>query len=735
MFKKFFLVSSLAASSFAYAGDKSNFNLQVPIVSPNQVFSLDGELNEPQWQQAAEFSLRYETSPRENLAPIEHTQVKAFSDNQYFYVAMIAEVNDKQKLLAHFNRRDDIWRDEVVGFKIDTFNNAALAYEFFANPLGVQFDGIENELTKRESGDWDAIWYTKGKLTASGYTVEFKIPLEIMNFDMAKADQEWAVEFIRLSLTDMRRRTSTNKIDRNNRCLLCQMGVMSGINPQTNSLPWQVTPSLVVGRAEDKLNNTAQNDTEAGLDLRIPISASSVLNMTVNPDYSQIEADAGQITVNNNNAIFLNEKRAFFLDNRDYFDTPLNLLHTRNLISPEYGAKFTTQQGAHTLGVLAVEDEFTQLLDPSNFGSRVRTLAEKSQNFAGRYRYDISNGTFVGGSVTYKQGRDFHNALLSLDSKVSFNDQLQLVTQFSGSQTDNESEVTTGGQYYAKLSQNTRDYSLSARYERIDPDYLAGLGWVSMVDYQKWTLAGGYVWYLDDHFFSEVSLSGDWDITHDTSGVKLEQEAEAYIEASGAMQSYFELGYLTREQRAARFGSINNAEDAPMFDQQRISAFGKFKPTTALTLELYGEYGDAVDYSQVRAAKNLYLSPELGFEFWQGASLFIDHGYQKMTVEDKHLFTANLTDVRFQWYFDLNQFIRLSSIYQNVERNPNMFLGNVAEKSESLASQFLYGYQLNPFSVFYLGTSNGMVKPNDTSGLQETERSYFAKVSYALSLF
>ena len=189
---------------------------------------IDGELDDKHWQQAKELELNYVTRPFENTRPPVTTKVKMFENGHTLYVAFIAQDPNVENISAFYRDRDGIWSNDLVGIKLDTFNDSRLAHQFFVNPLGIQADSIENEMTGRESDSWDGIWQSAGKIVADGYQVEMAIPLRILNFEEGDEHKVWGAELVRYYPRTDRLRISNMPLDRNNSCNLCQMGSIAG---------------------------------------------------------------------------------------------------------------------------------------------------------------------------------------------------------------------------------------------------------------------------------------------------------------------------------------------------------------------------------------------------------------------------------------------------------------------------------------------------------------------------
>ncbi|WP_434931644.1 DUF5916 domain-containing protein [Shewanella sp. HL-SH5] len=772
-YSKTLLILSGLISFSTFAGSSDQFHATLPTLSDDII--IDGDFDELQWQQAEAVELKFETSPAENVAAPVVTTARIFASQTSLYVAFTAHDPNPQAIRANLRDRDKSWGDDMVGIKLDTFNNARLAYQFFINAYGVQSDSIENELTGQESDAWDGIWYSKGKITETGYQVEVQLPLRLFNFDDSNAVQNWGVEFIRFYPRHENQRFSTHKIDRNVSCKLCQLGILQGLEGAKQGKDIQITPSLVANQNNQR-NLTpstpweAESDVEAGLDLRWGITPTTLLNATINPDFSQVESDAGQLDVNNTFALFFPEKRAFFLDNKDYFDSQMELLHTRNISSPDYGVKLTSKTDDHTVGVLAANDIQTQFLVPGNLSSDIATLDQESYNVAARYRYDPSKQLSIGGVMTLKQSDNYHNYVYSTDMKYQPTEQDTFTAQYAFSQTEypdkffnqfckgddctiapiecdlsncdyNERVLRTNKQdqfsdnmFKLTYQHNRREWYASTQYESVGDDFRADLGFIEKVDAAKFVAGGGYRWYPSENFFNKIQLGGDWDITHTQKGELLEQEAEMFVELEGGYQSYIASGITQRERVGRRHNpsNIDIDNNTQMFDETIGWFYTNFVPLQSIKLELDINYGDSIDFANDRLGTLTMFNPEIEWKMTDSIVLDLSHRYQTLDVDGGRLFTANLTDIRVNWQITLNSFIRLSSVYTNIERDPSLYIYQQPNtKYKDLGNELLYGYKLNPQSVFYIGYSDAFKADDEIDSLTQNDRTYFMKVSYA----
>ncbi|WP_417346904.1 carbohydrate binding family 9 domain-containing protein [Ferrimonas sp.] len=739
------LTTLISCTQFAHA-------ITLPTTSGS--ITIDANLDDAPWKQATQVELTIETRPGENTPAPVATTAWLIADDDTLYVAFHAKDPNPSEIRANLSDRDRAWGDDLVGIKLDTWNQGRLAYQFFINPLGVQEDSIENELTGQESDAWDGIWHSAGRLTGDGYIVEIALPLRLFNFDDSLQVQTWGVELVRFWPRDKTYRLSNTQLDRNVACTLCQMSELTGLSEAKTSRQLQITPSLTLRQSEERSSESSpwvsSDDLDFGGDLRWNLTPDTLLNLTLNPDFSQVEADAGQLDVNTTFALFFPEKRPFYLDNADQFETYSNLVHTRNLAEPEYGAKLTGARGDHSFGLLQTRDEKTNFLLPGNLSSDIASLGLASDNLALRYRYNHSDSLSLGAIATGREADDYHNYTYGLDGRFDFNSQTYVEWLLVGSdtqypedladQTDGEQATRTrqleqnGTHFLGELKHETRNWDAYAIYRYTDEEFRADLGFIESVDSAKTILGGGYNWYPSDSFFTKVRLNGDVDETKNNDGERLEREAEFRFGAEGGYQSYLALWGVTRERRGRRERPEDLVLDgnAPMFDETFGGLNIEFKPLSNLELEFHPLYGDDIDFANNQPATRTQLSSYLKWQPLSHIVLEVDHLWRELKVDGGTLFTANLTDLRLNWQFSVRSFLRLSTIFRDIDRDPSLYESHeVDPTTRALSTELLYAYKVNPQTVFYAGYADGRFNDGFDNGLEQLERSVFAKFSYA----
>lgn len=731
--------------------------INIPKVTGSIV--VDADLSEPAWQQATPVEIVYDTWPAENTKAPVKTTAYVMEDGEFFYISFIAEDPDPTQIRAFYRDRDKIWDDDNVGIKLDTYNDSKLAYQFFINPFGVQADAIENEITKMESDAWDGIWQSAGKVTATGYQVEVAIPLRMLNFNDRLAQQNWKLELLRFYPRDVRHRLSSNKIERANPCWICQMSDATGFAGAKQSNHFTLVPALVMGASQQRdvtANGNSDwqtdNNLEPSLDVKWGITPDLNLNATLNPDFSQVEADEAQVSVNDTFALFFNEKRTFFLDNADYFSSPLDLVYTRNVSSPDGGVKLTGRHDQQSFAFFAANDKSTTFIVPGNISSDIAFLDEKSENAVVRYRNDVTPELSLGWISTLRQADDYHNFVHGLDLKYQWNDQNKLIAQVlhSDSQYPDALAAQLGGEAALRVSADgisdmtkyldyqheNRDWSWYSRYLEMGENFRADMGYQPQTDFYKQTHGGSYQWFSASPWWNRLQLWADWDITHNTDGELLEKEAEMEVQLWGAAQSYGFVGLTRRDRVGSRLDDnrLVVAGNSQLFTENTFSAGAEIKPYSGIFFGMEAEVGKKLDFRNNRLGDGLELAPELKWNVDAHMQLQARHIYRTLDADSAEVFTANLTDLRLSYQFSVRSFLRLALIYSDIAQNPLNNTGNVNARSKTLGSQLLYSYKLNPQTLFFAGYSDNAFSDDEVQDLTRAERSVFMKFSYAWML-
>ena len=731
-----FLVLSCASMLWAAAvGAQSLPHYVIPRVSSAP--AIDGLVDGSEWSQAVRIDVNIEVNPGDSVPAEVTAQGLLMEDGEVLYVAFIAQDHDPSQIRARYRDRDTIWDDDWVAVVLDTFNSERRAYEFFVNPLGVQTDAVNDDVNLNEDDSWNAIWDSAGRITDTGYTVEMAIPLKQLRFSANDSLQTWGIDLVRNYPRDRQFKITNNSRDRDISCYLCQIRKAEGFADLEPSMNLEIIPTMTAIAGESREPGSRDRDRESlnpegSLDIRWGISQNTYLNATFNPDFSQVEADSAQLDINNTFSLFFPERRTFFLDGADYFDTFQNLVHTRNIAEPEYGLKLTGKTGGHTYGLLTANDEVTNFIIPGSLSSRVATLGDAGSKVAiGRYRYDLFNNSTIGALITDRRGHGYNNTVVSIDASIRPTDRDSISIQSMRSSSDYPGLIQDQYGQQGSLSDDSHIIEYSHNDRRWDwrighydwgADFRADLGFVSRVDYIYQVVTVGHTWRGDsDSFFSRIRVAADYDRTEDQSGLKLEEETEFFLNMNGPRQSFLN----------GLFGASDTYWNGQYFDEQFNMISVGFWPTPNLRLSSLIRYEDVVDFANTRPGYSKRFGPAIRYRWGRHLQFDLSHTLQEFEVEDERLFTANLSDLRTTYQFNNRSFLRFTLQYNDRDRNQDMYLFPVQSRSRDLTMQLLYSYKLNAATRFFVGYSDVGFQDDRFDSIEQTNRTFFAKFSYA----
>jgi len=314
---------------------------------------IDGQLNDPIWQQAAVFGDFLQIQPGDNIAPSAPTEVLIGYDAKNLYIAFRVK-QDRDKVRATVARRDNIFNDDYVGVFLDTFNDKRQAYIFFFNPLGIQGDGVFTE-SSGEDYSVDLVHESKGVLTEDGFTVEIAIPFKSLRYEAGK-DKNWGIHIYRRVKYNNNELISWMRGDRATSGMLNKAGHLTGLEDISTTRQLEVIPSFTVSQTGRRSRYAFDGNPagrfvnegvkgEFGMTAKFSLTPTVTLDFAYNPDFAQVEADAPVTTANQRFPIFFAEKRPFFLERIDIFNSPLNVVNTRAIVDPDIAAKITGRRG------------------------------------------------------------------------------------------------------------------------------------------------------------------------------------------------------------------------------------------------------------------------------------------------------------------------------------------------------------------------------------------------------
>jgi len=731
-----FLLGCLASLS---AQDSPNLRMfRTTAVRIERNIELSGRLSDPLWALAPEIPITFEIQPGENTPAAQTTIAKILYNQEYLYVGFICSESNMKQLRAHVSDRDRIFEDDFVVLIIDTYGDKQRGYQFFVNPLGIQADILRSG--NNEDDSWDAIWHSAAQITDSAWTVEMAIPFKSIRFP-SNQEQEWILLVGRNYPRSSRAIFSWTPFDRNNPCFLCQGGVLQGIRDIEATSSIEVLP-YVVGQQSGALNDAGNPMStfvngalrgRVGAGIKYSPNPSLVLDAVVNPDFSQVESDASQISVNTTFALFYPEKRPFFLEGTDLFDTGIEVFSSRQINNPVGAAKLTGKAGSVSFAYLAAADRNTVFIVPGEERSSFISSSLESFSNIARARYDLADGSFFGALVTTRTLSRAHNYVGGIDWNYLFAGNHYVRGQLLASTTKEPNDLNlfsssrgfrnttydagfNGESYHGRAMQlaverSARDFRYTLRYRDVSPTFQAHNGFVTSNDVRAITFSPSYTWYLTNALVDAAFAFADLGLRFNYAG----ERKERWVVLGGGMtmksQTNWNVGMLLMNEELFR---------GVLFDNLRRLFWNvNTKPSSSFAFRINGDLGRYIyrsDTPQLGVGHN--ISTAITLKPTDKLQLTLSYSRARLVHvrTDELLFDGYIARATGVYQFSPELFVRLISEYNQFERSFQFYP--------------LISYKLNPFTMFYVGSTHNLHAFDDPYGLQQTERQFFVKLQY-----
>ncbi len=504
-----------------YSGLELDTEVTTPSV-PSADITIDGEIVDLSWEHAALLDGFTQFNPVEGSPATQRTEVLVLVDDDALYFAVRAFDDDPAGIRATLSERDSFgFSDDYVRFILDTFDDQRRAYVFTVNPFGVQHDGLWNETGggtgRRGRGMFspiddspDFIWDSDARITPDGWEAEIRIPFKSLRFPEAEV-QSWGLQVER-KIQRNGYESSWAPITGNVANKLTQAGKLNGLQNLDMGLSLEINPVVTGaynGEIDDLTGDFGRLDPtgEFGINAAYGITSNLKLDATFNPDFSQVEADAGQVQVNERFALFFEEKRPFFLEGTEIFGMPKQLVYTRTISNPIAGGKLTGKVGSLNVGYLgAIDESFTEA-DPNTYVNLFRA------------RQDVGASSTIGAVYTDRtvDSNDF-NRVLGADARLQMGGRYTLTLMGARSYTNDDrlAERAEGDMTAARFERAGRAFSFNADFEDTEADFIPGSGFFQRVGDTQVQSRTSYNWYGERGAFLEgispsLEVKGYWD--------------------------------------------------------------------------------------------------------------------------------------------------------------------------------------------------------------------------------
>lgn len=707
----------------SFSKDGNNYHIKAPAFSTPP--KIDGELENPIWLQGAVLEHFTQYEPVEGARPSEKTVTYIGYDKNNLYIAVRCFDSNPKAIRACLTQRDEVYGDDEVTIYLDTFNDKKKAFAFQVNPCGVQSDGIYTEVQTRGRGhgggperidkSWDTFFITDAHRDDEGYTVELSIPFKSLRFPHSQT-QVWGLQIKR----NIRRKNEEiywYPRSRDINGFLVQSGrlVIDGALEKGKNL--EIMPVLI-GLQE----RHHKFDPEVGLNLKYGITSELTGDLTYNPDFSQVEADMPQIDVNQRYALYYPEKRPFFLEGKDDFNTPLELVYTRKIADPLWGGKLTGKIGKTTLGFLSTYDlsppeikiEY-DLEEEETDEDALETEGEALINVF-RLKRDLFSESYVGLIFTDKErGSSWshvtknYNRVAGVDGHLKFLNNYRFAFQVVGSKSKVETEETAIIPAMSfNLSRTGRHLSFSLDYTHIPPDFEASLGFFRRKDIRSLSTRLSYAFLPQNDLIVDIRPSIEYQRIYDFNDILTDEEFQVGIFMSGWRGSHV---WANLSNELERYEGVN-------FRKKSFRISLSSSPFSWLSGNINFSLGDSIYYDE---------NPYLGYKTSIGARvtfkpltnlrLFynIRNDIFDRAKGGERVYKVNIISQRITYQLSRPLSLRLITDYNDYYKE--------------IYTSILLSYEHRPGTVFYLGIDDNQER--DESGIYRvTGRYYFIKFSY-----
>jgi len=773
----FIAVALLQDSAAVYDGRANRVHVDVPRI--DTVVNIDGSLDEPVWRRAARLNGFSQYQPVDGRPAAEPTEVLVWYAPDAIYFGIRARELHGNVVRATHANRDNIDSEDQIQILLDTDNSRQIAFLFGVNPYGVQQDGTRsaqfaggaggasatgggfrniNPLEGSVDLNPDYFFESKGRLVDGGYEVEMRIPFKSLRYQDARV-QSWGLHILRRVQHSGFQDTWAPAI-RANANFLAQSGTLDGLHDLRRGLVLEATPTMTAhADRSPALGNGRdyQKKADVGGDIRWGIRQNLTLNGTINPDFSQVEADIGQVLLNERFALFYPEKRPFFLDGLELFDSPNQLIYTRQIVAPKGGVKLTGKlAGLNIASIIAADDKQYSW-----------TGAHSPLFGVSRLRYDFGSNNTLGGVLTAREdGADFSRVA---GADFRFYHSKLYFAQFQAAQswTDSSRNHLNGSLLQGDWDRTGRAWGFHYTLRSLDPDFRAASGFVNRTGiietraFNRLT-AYGAQGALVQTYSTFLGLDRIWNnagaghgLAESTESITPTATIRGGWQLSGALtHSYFAFdpslyANLTVQQSA---GAVVDTSAFVVPGPEKNELGGSL----SLTTPTYRHFGGTASITRGQVPIFREAAPgnssriDAALDVRPTTAIRSSLQFSRLTIarrEDGSRFSSEtIPRVKIEYQVSPPIFLRLVGQYAARsrstlrDRNGDPILVNgildTGETTNEFSTDWLFSYRPVPGTLVYLGYGSTLDEPREFrfQNLQRTRDGFFGKVSYLFRL-
>ena len=772
-------VALLQDSALVYAGRANRTHVDVPRI--DTVATIDGNLDEPVWRRAARLTDFSQYQPVDGRPSAEPTEVLVWYAPDAIYFGIRArEIHGNVVRATHANR-DNIDSEDQIQILLDTDNARQIAFLFGVNPYGVQQDGTRsaqfaggaggpsatgggfrtiNPLEGSVDLNPDYFFESKGRLVEGGYEVEMRIPFKSLRYQDAKV-QSWGIHILRRVQHSGFQDTWAPAI-RAAANFLAQSGTLDGLHDLKRGLVLEATPTVTAkaDRAVAVGDGSYQRKAELGGDARWGIRQNLTLNGTINPDFSQVEADVGQVLLNERFALFYPEKRPFFLDGLELFDSPNQLIYTRQIVAPLGGVKLAGKLGGTNIASMVVADDRAY-----SWGGNHSPLFGVS-----RIRYDFGSSNTLGAVLTAREDGGSYSRVAAGDFRFYHSKLYFAQFQVGSSWTDSLGSRRNGSLYQADWDRTGRAWGFHYTLRSLDPGFNAAAGFVNRTGIIETRAFNRLSFYGDQAalvqtYGSFFGLDRIWNnagaghgLAESSESIQPTATLRGGWQISGALtHSYFAFdpslyaGLTVQRSVGTSVVVVDTAAfTVPPPEKDELGA--SFRVTTPTYRVFSGTAG--ITESQVpifrEAAPGNSSRIDAALDLRPTTAVRSSLQFSRLTIARKsdgsRFSSETIPRIKVEYQISPPLFLRLVGQYAARSRsplrdrngNPILVSGvlDAGETTNEFSTDWLFSYRPVPGTLVYLGYGSTLEEPREFrfQDLRRTRDGFFGKISYLFRL-
>ena len=740
-----FFILILLFPNFCFA--QKEFNLTKS--SDNDII-LDGIISEDEKRNSKIATIDFEQEPGDNIPTKLQSEVFITYTDTFIYFGVKAYGNP-ENIRGQIKPRDeaDYANEDMIFLRLDPFGDSRSNYILGSNAFGSQVDlRVKNATSEEDSFDssYNAVFETKSSVVDDGYILEFKVPINSLPYPPGK-NQIWNFNISRVfTLNGTFYRSQTQPYDRSDPCWVCQVTdklIMNDIVYKGKTELLSYVSSNISGQRQTVYTDPIEYGKikgDVGIGLNYDFSPSSSIEATINPDFSQIEADRTQIDINSSFALDYPELRPFFNKGMDLLKFMDRGFYSRTINSPSFSSKFVNLGKKSGTILLSAVDEVSPYLvggeDKSYSGSGGISYVNSFRHQ--RLINDVSKYGIFTTNRYYKEGG--YGNLIGIDGLFTFNTiwrfQFEFSKNFNKEPVANwiESEETfldktvkldgeefKGSASYIRLSRDTEHWNTNIFYKGISPGFRADVGFVPRINRRLVSIYHGYEAFYDKKYLKEFSTSLRGDISYNYDN-KLKAKNFDFNISIKTFEK-IEIAYVYEYNLIRNYLNVD-------FKNYGISGLGIIGfPTENLTFLFEGRIGKEIAFNQdvpkIGRQENIFLS--LSYKVGNNINLNSSINYSRLENLDnkKAIYDGYISRLSLRYQFNNDLSLRLVSEY-------NKF-------NDTFLFQPLLKWNPNPSTIFYIGgiqnsINNFDLEPEDFDPFRVNTSQFFLKFQYLIGI-